>query len=75
MLRPRSRLVLEGEGRLVEGVSPGGGDGTTGCENISAAAGRGLLGYIFSFFFSRLSSSGGAAPQWSLPAVNWGIER
>lgn len=35
MLRPRRRLVLEGEGETVE-VSPG-GVGDTGCENISAA--------------------------------------
>lgn len=33
MLRPRRRLVLEGEGETVE-VSPG-GVGDTGCENIS----------------------------------------
>lgn len=67
MLRPRRRLVLEGEGETVDVAKPG-GVGDTGCENISLGSG-GRSGFQSALlFFSRGGLSVEMALLW--PAVN-----
>jgi hypothetical protein len=59
MLRPRRRLVLEGEGDTVEVAKPG-GVGDTGCENISLRRPQAVSSKLF-FFFGGASFSGDGA--------------
>lgn len=67
MLRPRRRLVLEGEGETVE-VSPG-GVGDTGCENISNVP---LQLRDWGFRFRAISALGGV-PSVEVGAVIEGL--
>lgn len=58
MLRPRRRLVLEGEGETVDVAKPG-GVGDTGCENISLGSDRQRA--LLFFFFRGAPFSGDGA--------------
>lgn len=66
MLRPRRRLVLEGEGETVDVAKPG-GVGDTGCENISLGSDRQR---VLLFFFFSLGGRLSVEMALLRPAVN-----